>query len=285
VAAHSWSVVVQVLKLFYRQRHLTKSEEARKAGPMLDPATISPTFRIRPALMTRRPRNNSPDTRMTSCGLLSTKQVVVCSLSPAMMLLLCMAKWETSYLRQHVLINSGQRCSYLRQIAFSHQCCHQLCTDGKLDLAKYSPRWLNHKSFNETVTSFNLQFPPAETATNSLSTAHHHPTPAVSDDDPPFPNNFSDDTNNSAHEESEDAAPSFTTKSHDTSKHGKVTYQYVLEKASILVQLAQSDPATLTTLCHLLEQLTSRLCNSQSIVVQSYDMSLPFGKETQYWEL
>jgi hypothetical protein len=69
------------------------------------------------------------------------------------------------------------------------------------------------------------------------------------------------------------------TKSHDASKHDKATYQYLLEKASILVRLAQSDPTTMTSLCTVLEQLTSQLRNSESIVIQSYDMSLPFGKE------
>ena len=90
VAAHlgfgaSWSVVEQVSKLLECQKHNT---ERRKAGPMLDPSSITPTFKIRLALITRWPRNNSPDMCTTSCGLLSTKQVVVCSLSPAMMLLL-----------------------------------------------------------------------------------------------------------------------------------------------------------------------------------------------------
>jgi hypothetical protein len=119
-----------------------------------------------------------------------------------------------------------------------------LCTDGKLDLAKYSPRWLNHESFNETVPPFNLQFPPAETGTNSLSTAHHHPTLAASDNDPPFPNNFSDDTNNSAHEESEDAATSFTTESHDASKHDKVTYQYVSDESTPASHAIKGDNLT-----------------------------------------
>jgi hypothetical protein len=35
----------------------------------------------------------------------------------------------------------------------------------------------------------------------------------------------------------------------------------------------------MSSLCGMLEQLTSHLRNSQSIVVQSYDMALQFGKE------
>ncbi len=46
-----------------------------------------------------------------------------------------------------------------------------------------------------------------------------------------------------------------------------------------MVRLAQSDPTTLGSLCDLLEQLTDRLRNSQSIIVQSYDTCLPPSEE------
>jgi hypothetical protein len=48
----------------------------------------------------------------------------------------------------------------------------------------------------------------------------------------------------------------------------KLSFQAVAEKATNLVRLAQSDPTTLCSLCDVLDQLTNRLRNSQSIVGQ-----------------
>jgi hypothetical protein len=62
-------------------------------------------------------------------------------------------------------------------------------------------------------------------------------------------------------------------------QHGKLTYQFVGEKATNLVRLAQSDQVILGSLCTLLDQLADRLWNSQSIEVQSYNTSAPSGLE------
>ena len=103
------------------------------------------------------------------------------------------------------------------------------------------------------------------------------------DDESSQPNAFDDDdeSRNSADEDSKDVVTLLNSDSHGASRNGRLTYQFVAEKASNLVRLAQSDPVTMGCLSDLLEQLTNRLCNSQSIVVQSYDMTLPSGKENQ----
>jgi hypothetical protein len=64
-----------------------------------------------------------------------------------------------------------------------------------------------------------------------------------------------------------------------TSKQDKLSFQFVAKKATNLVCLVQSDPTTLGSPCNLLEQLTNRLPNSQSISVQSYHTALPSYEE------
>jgi hypothetical protein len=123
-------------------------------------------------------------------------------------------------------------------------------------------RWLNRKSFNEIAPSINLQ----------LSPAHHHKTPALGEDDPSFHHGFGDKNNESGGQESD---KDVTLSSLGASKPYKLSFQVVAEKTSSLVRLAQSDPTTFGSLCDLLDQLTNRLRNSQSIVVQSYGTSLP----------
>jgi hypothetical protein len=62
-------------------------------------------------------------------------------------------------------------------------------------------------------------------------------------------------------------------------KNGKLTYQFVAGKATNLVCLAQTDQVKLGFLCHLLDQLTSRLWNGHSIAVASFDAAMPLGQE------
>jgi hypothetical protein len=160
---------------------------------------------------------------------------------------------------KHVLINGCNKCTCQRRVAFNHQCRQKLCIDGKFELAKYSTRWLNHRSFNEISPSINLQLLPA----------HHHQTPALGDDNPFYPHDFGDENNESGGQESDGE---ITLASIGASN---LSFQFVAKKASNLVRLAQSDPTTFGSLCDLLDQLTNRLRNSQSIVVQSFDTSLP----------
>jgi hypothetical protein len=93
------------------------------------------------------------------------------------------------------------------------------------------------------------------------------------DDDPSFPDTFSDASQNLGDDDSEEEVTlselARQLAANGASKHGKLIYQFVVEKATNLVCLAQSDPIILLRLlCSLLDQLASRLGNSQSIEVQ-----------------
>jgi hypothetical protein len=61
-----------------------------------------------------------------------------------------------------VIITSGNWCKCHRRIAFNIQCRHKLCKDGKLEIVKYSTRWLNHRTFNAISAASNFQMPLAE---------------------------------------------------------------------------------------------------------------------------
>jgi hypothetical protein len=176
---------------------------------------------------------------------------------------------------EHVLIRGGQRCSRERQLAFNHQCCrHELCCDGKLDLSKYSTRWLNRKTFNSTIFSFNQQIPQAEPQTTFGEDG------GLSENDGPcFPQGVAADNLSKADPEDE-ATLSELAANGPTPRCEKITYQFAVEKATNLVRLAQSDQVILGLLCSLLDQLARRLRNSQSIEVQSYNTAVPSGQES-----
>jgi hypothetical protein len=87
-----------------------------------------------------------------------------------------------------------------------------------------------------------------------------------------LPHVFGDKNNESSGQESDREV---ILSSIGASKPYKLSFQFVAEKASNLIHLAQSDPTTFGSLCNLLDQLTNILCNSQSILVQSYNTSVP----------
>jgi hypothetical protein len=148
-----------------------------------------------------------------------------------------------------------------------------LCPDGKLVFLKYSTRWLNRKTFNSTIFSFNQQIPQAEPQTTIGEDG------GLSEDDgPSFPQGVVTDNLRKVDPEDEATLSELAGNGHSP-RSEKITYQFVVEKATNLVRLAQSDQVTLGLLCSLLDQLASRLRNSQSIEVQSYDTAAPSGQE------
>ena len=76
------------------------------------------------------------------------------------------------------------------------------------------------------------------------------------EDGPSFPNAFCKETKNSDNEDSEVEVTLLKPNSHHgASKHDKLTYQCVAEKASSLVCLAQLDPMTLGSHCDLIHKV------------------------------
>jgi hypothetical protein len=149
---------------------------------------------------------------------------------------------------------------------------HELCRDGKLDLSKNSTRWLNRKTFNSSIESFHQQIPQAEPQTTTGRDG------GLSEDDGPcFPQGVAADDLYKV--DSDDEATLVELAGNGPTRHGKLTYQFLAQKATNLVCLAQSDQVILGSLCSLLDQLANRLRNSQSIEVQSYGTSAPSGLE------
>jgi hypothetical protein len=141
-----------------------------------------------------------------------------------------------------------------------------------LDLAKYSTRWLNCRTFNSTILSINQQIPQAE-----LHTTIGVGGGLSEDDGPCFPQEVA--TDNLGNVDLDKEATLSKLAGNGATRHEKLTYQFVAEKATNLVRLAQSDPMILGSLCSLLDQLASRLWNLQSIEVQPYDTAVPSGQE------
>jgi hypothetical protein len=138
-----------------------------------------------------------------------------------------------------------------------------MCILGKLDLSKYSTRWLNRKTFNASISSFDNQLPMTLSQLNPLIPACHNQERAVEDGNATFSDTMGVD------DDSDDDVPLSQLGCNTVTKDAKRTYQLVAEKATNLVCLAQSDPAALGLLFNLLDQLAGRLRNGHSIDVQA----------------
>jgi hypothetical protein len=133
-------------------------------------------------------------------------------------------------------------------MAFNHQCHHELCRDGKLDLAKYGTPWLNRKTFNSTVSSINQQTPQAAPQTTMGEEG------GLSEDDGPC---FSQGvaTDNLCKNDSDEETTLSELAGNGPARHEKITYKFVAEKTTSLVRLAQTYQVILGLLCSLLDEL------------------------------
>jgi hypothetical protein len=152
---------------------------------------------------------------------------------------------------------------------------HELCILGKLDLAKYSTRWLDRRTLNASISSVKNQLPMALPQLNPLTLVGDNQARAVEDGDTTFGTTLGDTTQNLADDTSDDDVPPSQLGPNAVTEDGKLTYQFVAGKATNLMCLAQSDPATLCLLCNMLDQLAGR----HIIDVQAYDAVVPVGKE------
>jgi hypothetical protein len=185
-------------------------------------------------------------------------------------------------------------------MAYDHQCCHELCIAGKLDLSKYSNRWLNQRTYNNTMPCLNFQLPLDQHPTNSLLLDLENgqdlkAQQAINHDDDSFGDTAQDlpldseDVTLTVPGNSEDVNLAVLGNSEDvtlaelgnsSTKQGKLTYQFVAEKASVLVHLAQTDQMKLGSLYSLLDQTTNRLWKGHSIEVSAFETAIPLGKES-----
>jgi hypothetical protein len=166
VAAHlgagaSWSVAEQVEKLLLRQLHLTAKQRHKDSQAFVAAVNYKSRLQDQDAFDDEAAKQQLSQYGYHKLFLVEYKtsrrlQFVVHENDTIV--------WPCGSPQncdEHVLIRGGQRCSCERRLAFNHQCRHKLCRDGKFDLSKYSTRWLNRKTFNSTIFSFNQKIPQA----------------------------------------------------------------------------------------------------------------------------
>jgi hypothetical protein len=161
----------------------------------------------------------------------------------------------------------------------------------QLVLDKYHSRWLNRRTFNATMSAEDFQLPLAQTEVpqppeNPLFLGGPQPETKFQDDDDSFCNDDdgtaqldNDDDGNVDDLVNSDSEDVTLSSLHPATAVPKLSYQYVAEKATNLVRLAQSDPAKLGSICQLFEQLSERLQNGQSIEACAFDFALPVDRE------
>jgi hypothetical protein len=279
VAAHlgagaSWSVVEQVSKLLSRQTHLTSKRRHKDSQAYVASLKYKSRFQDQDAFDDEAAKKQLSQYAYDNLFLVEYKTSRRLQFAAHENDTLVWPNGQPPNCDQHVLIRAGQRCTCERRLAFNHQCRHELCRDGKLDLAKYSSRWLNRRTFNATLSTINQQILLAEPQTNIGEAGG-----LSEDDDQFYSHGVEDETRSLGDVDTDEEITLSSLAGNGASRHEKLTYQFVAEKATNLVRLAQSDPITLGSLCSLLDQLASRLRNSQSIEVQSYDTSVPSRHE------
>jgi hypothetical protein len=148
VAAHlgsgaSWSVVEQVSKLLSRQTHLSSKRRQEESQAYVC------HLKYKSKLPDKAGADDEEAKKQLSFFAYRKLFVVEYEASRRLQYqaddngTVVWPNGKPSSCDQHVVIQSGTRCSCRRRMAYNHQCCHELCFDGKLILSKYSGRWLN----------------------------------------------------------------------------------------------------------------------------------------------
>jgi hypothetical protein len=276
VAAHlgagaSWSVAEQVEKLLKRQCHLTAKRRHKDSQAFVANMNYKSQLQDQDAFDDEAAKQQLSQYGYNKLFLVEYKRSHRLQFVVQENYTIVWPHGKPQNCDAHVLIHRGQRCTCEQQMAFNHQCRDELCRDGKLDLAKFSTRWLNRKTFNSTVPSINKQ-----TSQAAPQTTMGEEGGLSEDDGPCFPQGVA--TDNLSKNDSDEETTLFELAGNGPARHEKITYQFVAEKATNLIRLAQTDQVILGLLCSLLDELAGRLRNSQSIEVQSYDTAVPSGK-------
>jgi hypothetical protein len=281
VAAHlgagaSWSVVEHVVKLHERQIHLTGVRRQADQKSFVSTGKYKSKYRDQPG--------HDDETAKKQFSRWAYKHLYHPEFLASRRLqykvhehmVYVWPKGKEQSCEDLVAFNTTEKCRCSRRVGFVFQCRHELVVDGKLNVEKYARRWLNRRTFNATMTEADFQLPLYTTpvpnpSTTPLFLGGPEPDTKFNDDDNSFSNdNEILDLDDDDLDESEDVTLSAL-----GGKKPHLTYQYVAEKATNLVRLAQSDPSKLASLCLHLEQLNRRLQNGQSIAECSFDLSLP----------
>jgi hypothetical protein len=287
-AGGTWSVAEQLKKLLERQTHLTTKRRSKDQKAYVIATKYKSSLRDQNAF--------DDETAKKQLSTWAYAQLFQKAFKYSRKLL-CKVEGDETFVWPHgkqkdceqlIVITNGNRCPCHRRIGYRFQCSHELKMDGKLDLGKYHSRWLNQRTFNHTMHSADFQMPLDDHSSNQQET------------NPLFLQDNSQDQKFNADDSSligdhdtcnldDDDAPQYDSDAEmvtlaslgaNTSKDvAKLTYQFVAEKASNLVRLAQSDQTKLGALCQLIDQLTHRLRSGLNIDVVSFDLSIPANDE------
>ncbi len=141
------------------KRILVPRDVSWKARPMFVTWSTSQSSGPRLLPMMRMPRNNCLNLHTTSCLLLIMKPVVVSSTKLMRMVLLCgqmgnlavVTNMSSSRVVKDVVVDRGWHST--------SSAVMNCALTKKFIVAKYSSRWLNRRTFTDTVPSLNFQLP------------------------------------------------------------------------------------------------------------------------------
>ena len=276
-AGASWSVVEQVSKLMSRQTHLTSKRRQKETKAYVASLKYKSKLRDQDALDDETAKKRLSQYAYNKLFLFAYKGSSHLQFEVHEGDTFVWPKGKPQHCEELSVMKNNARCSCHRQTAFNHQCRHELCKDGKLDLDKYSPRWLNHRTFTATVTLAHFTMPlHTEPQPNPMFVVGGDSAKPRLDDDDSFGDN---DMDNLDDDDVEDEDVTLSTLRGIGSTTGRMRYQFVAEKATNLVRLVQSDPSKLSSLCDLLDRLTQRLQNGHSIQVRSFDTAMTAGRQ------
>ena len=276
VAAHlgagaSWSVVEQVSKLLSRQTHLTSKRRQKDTQSYVGSLRYKSRLRDQAAFDDENAKKKLSQYAYDKLYLIAYKFSCRLQFLVQEQQVFVWPNGKPQLCEELVVMKAGERCTCQRRKAFNFQCRHELCHDGKFDLQKYSTRWLNHRTFTASISSHNFQMPldlPSQP----------NPMFVVGDvGDIDDGNSFGDENVNLDDDDSNDEETTLSNLVSVSPVTGALSYQFVAEKATNLVRLAQSNPQKLGSLCELFDQLTLRLQHGHSIMAVSFDTAMPTG--------
>jgi hypothetical protein len=172
VAAHlglgaSWSIVQHVTKLLERQKHLTPKRQNKDIQYRVGTHKNKSRLQDQAGLDDETAKKKLSQYAYNKLWLVESKSTSRFQFVVHDNVTIVWPNGKPQTCGKHVLIRGSNRCACQRQVAYNHLCRHELCIDGKFELAKYSMRWLNRKSFNEIAPPY----PPPITICPSSSDA------------------------------------------------------------------------------------------------------------------
>ena len=181
-----------------------------------------------------------------------------------------------------VVIQAGRRCSCFQRMAFDHQCCHEMCSEGGFDIERFGHRWLNEKTFQQLNPTLWMKdhLPACSTKVNideevdSLDGSDYN-----QGFDPPSDEeeaaDMTEKENRAAILElaSNLDADSDTDNELDSHPLTKLSYQSVMQQFEVLARLVQTDRNSIATVSKMIQTVTERARSGLSIDAH-FDTSL-----------